>query len=198
GRTINLDGQLNLIVGVLPASFDFGNIFAPGTKVDLFSPFPLNDQTNRWGNTMAMVGRLNPGVTLGQAQAESSVIGDRLTKEHANDRNNFTPSLTWLSDHVSGHVRPALLLLGCAVGVVMLIVCANLSNLLLARGASRQKEIAIRSALGATKARLVRQMRTESVVLSCCGAVLGLILALLGTRALSHLNGFAIPLLESV
>jgi predicted permease len=198
GRTINLDGQLNLIVGVLPASFDFGNIFAPGTKVDLYSPFPLNDQTNRWGNTMAMVGRLNPGVTLGQAQAESSVIGDRLTKEHPNDRNNFTPSLTWLSDHVSGHVRPALLLLGCAVGVVMLIVCANLSNLLLARGASRQKEIAIRSALGATKARLVRQMLTESVVLSCCGAVLGLILALLGTRALSHLNGFAIPLLESV
>ena len=198
GRTINLDGQLNQIVGVLPESFDFGNIFAPGTKVDLYSPFPLNDQTNRWGNTMAMVARLNPGVTLGAAQAESTVIGERLTKEHERDRNGFIPSVTWLSDHVSGHVRPALLLLGCAVGVVMLIVCANLSNLLLARAASRQKEIAIRSALGATKARLVRQMLTESVVLSCCGAVLGLFLAILGTRSLSHLSGFAIPLLGSV
>ena len=197
GRTINLNGQLDIIVGVLPASFDFGNIFVPGTKVDLYSPFPLNDQTNKWGNTMAVIARLNSGVTLVGAQSESSALAARFTHDHP-DRNDFVPALVPLAEHVSGRVRPALILLACAVGVVMLIVCANLSNLLLARGASRQKEIAIRSALGATKMRLVRQMLTESVVLSCCGAVLGLLLAVFGTRALAHLNGFAIPLLESV
>jgi predicted permease len=197
GRTINLNGQLDTIVGVLPASFDFGNIFVPGTKVDMYSPFPLNDQTNKWGNTMAVIARLNEGVSIGSAQAESTALGQRFTHDHP-DRNDFVPALVPLAEHVSGRVRPALILLACAVAVVMLIVCANLSNLLLARGASRQKEIAIRSALGATKMRLVRQMLTESVVLSCCGAVLGLLLAVFGTRALAHLNGFAIPLLESV
>ena len=93
-----------------------------------------------------------------------------------------------LAEHVSGRIRPALLVLACAVGVVMLIVCANLSNLLLARTATRQKEIAIRTALGAGQRRLIRQMLTESVVLSCCGAALGLVLAVVGTRALAHLQ----------
>jgi predicted permease len=99
---------------------------------------------------------------------------------------------------VSGEVRPALLVLACAVGVVMLIVCANLSNLQLARLAARQKEIATRTALGAGRLRLLRQMLTESVALSCCGAVLGLLLAVVGTRGLAHLHAFNLPLLESV
>jgi predicted permease len=197
GRAIHLDGQLNTIVAVLPAWFDFGNIFVPGTKVDLYSPFPMNDQTNLWGNTMAAVGRLNPGVTIESAQAETGILAKRMTKENPK-LNVFDPALSLLSAHVSGTVRPALILLGCAVGVLMLIVCANLSNLLLARAASRESEIAIRSALGATKMRLIRQMLTESVALSCCGSALGLLLAVLGTRALSHLSGVAIPLLESV
>src|SRR5580704_6557849 len=197
GKTIDLDGQLDVIVGVLPASFDFGNIFVPGTKVDLYIPFPMNDQTNRWGNTMSAVGRLNHGVNIASAQAETSILAKQMNKEHPN-MNGFDPFLSPLSQHINGTVRPALILLGAAVGVVMLIVCANLSNLLLARGATRQKEIAIRSALGATKMRLIRQMLTESVVLSFCGAVLGLILAILGTRMLAHLSGFAIPMLASV
>jgi predicted permease len=197
GRSINLDGKPNTIVAVLPASFDFGNIFVPGTKVDLYSPFPLNEQTNKWGNTMAVVARLNSGATLAGAQSESNILAKQMSHDHP-ERNEFEPALTPLSQHISGRVRPALMLLACAVGVVMLIVCANLSNLLLARAATRQKEIAIRSALGATKARLVRQMLTESVVLSCCGAVLGLVLAVLGTGALSRLSGVTIPLLENV
>ncbi|MGA2809840.1 MAG: ABC transporter permease [Candidatus Acidiferrum sp.] len=197
GRSINLDGKPSTIVGVLPASFDFGNIFVPGTKVDLYSPFPLTAETNKWGNTMAVIARLGPGVPLATAQAESTILARQMTREHP-ERNDFAPALAPLSEHISGRVRPALILLVCAVGVVMLIVCANLSNLLLARGASRQKEIAIRSALGATKTRLVRQMLTESVVLACCGAALGLVLAVLGTRALSHLSGVTIPLLENV
>src|SRR6202142_1923232 len=197
GRTVNLNGQLNLIVGVLPASFDFGDVFVPGTKVDLYSPFPMNDQTNKWGNTMAAVARLNPGATVKSAQAETAVLAKQMNKENPN-MNGFDPALLPLAEHVSGTVRPTLILLCSAVGVVMLIVCANLSNLLLARSANRQKEIAIRSALGATKMRLIRQMLTESVVLSCCGSLAGLVLAIFGTRMLAHLSGFAIPLLGSV
>jgi len=197
GHSVNLDGQLNTIVGVLPASFDFGNIFVPGIKVDLYSPFPLTEDTNKWGNTLAVIARLSPGATLASAQAESTTLAKQITLDHP-ERNEFEPALVTLSEHISGRVRPALILLGCAVGVVMLIVCANPSNLLLARAATRQKEIAIRSALGATKIRLVRQMLTESVVLSCCGAVLGLVLAVLGTGTLAHLSGVTIPLLENV
>jgi ABC-type antimicrobial peptide transport system permease subunit len=103
-----------------------------------------------------------------------------------------------LDEHVSGRLRPALFVLSLAVGVVMLIVCANLSNLLLARTATRQKEMAIRAALGAGRGRLIRQMLTESMVLSCCGAALGMTLALVGTRVVAHLDSFSIPLLESV
>jgi predicted permease len=197
GRTVNLNGQLNLIVGVLPASFDFGDVFVPGTKVDLYSPFPMNDQTNKWGNTMAAVARLNPGATVKSAQAETAVLAKQMNKENPN-MNGFDPALSPLAEHVSGTVRPTLILLCSAVGVVMLIVCANLSNLLLARSANRQKEIAIRAALGATRMRLIRQMLTESVVLSCCGALAGLVLAVFGTRMLAHLSGFAIPMLGSV
>jgi predicted permease len=103
-----------------------------------------------------------------------------------------------LDTHVSGRIRPALVVLAYAVGFVMLIVCANLSNLQLARLGVRQKEMAMRAALGAGRLRLLRQMLTESIALSCCGAVFGLILAATGTRAIAHLNAFNIPLLTSV
>ncbi len=106
--------------------------------------------------------------------------------------------LTPLQRHVNGRVSPALIVLACAVGVVMLIVCANLSNLQLARLGTRQKEMAMRAALGAGRLRLLRQMLTESVALSCCGAALGLILAVAGTRAIAHLTPSIFPLLASV
>lgn len=197
GRAIAFNGGPVTIVGVLPASFDFGTIFAPGTKVDMYVPFPLTPETNRWGNTLAIVGRLKPGVRLGAAQAEASILGPQLQRENPK-MNEFDPKLSMLPAHVSGKLRPALLVLACAVGVVMLIVCANLSNLLLARSAARRKEIAIRVALGAERRHLLGQILTESVLLSCSGAVLGVALAFLGARVLTQLSAMKIPLLADV
>ncbi|SPE28293.1 conserved membrane hypothetical protein [Candidatus Sulfopaludibacter sp. SbA3] len=197
GRKLTLNDVPVNVVGILPASFDFAGVFAPGNAIDLFLPFPLTAETNRWGNTLALVGRLNPGATTRSAQAEFTLLADHIEREHP-ERNGLAPLLSPLERHVSGRVRPALLVLACAVGVVMLIVCANLSNLQLARMGTRQKEMAVRSALGAGRQRLLRQMLTESVALSCCGAALGLIIAVGGTRALAHLDAFRIPLLSSV
>lgn len=197
GRAIAFDGGAVTIVGVLPASFDFGAIFAPGTKVDMYQPFPLSDETNQWGNTIAIVGRLKPGATVAQAQAEAAILGKQLSQENPK-LNDFDPKLSMLAQHVSGRLRSALLVLAYAVGVVMLIVCANLSNLLLARAATRQKEIAIRAALGAGRRHLLSQILTESVLLSCSGAVLGVALAFLGARVLTQLSAMKIPLLADV
>ena len=198
GKTLQLNGKPVRVVGVMPASFDFTSVFAPGSRVDLFSPFPLTSETDGMGNTIAVVGRLKPSVTLESAQADFDILGQRLTAEHQSDRNEYQPALSPLKAHVTGRVRPALIVLACAVGLVMLIVCANLSNLLLARNASRQKEMAIRVALGAGRRRLIRQMLTESIVLSGAGAVAGAVIALIGTRVLTQLEAISIPLLANV
>lgn len=197
GRSITLNDAAALVVGVLPASFDFGAVFAPGTRIDMFVPFPLTDETDRWGNTISVVGRLKDNVTLGQAAAESRMLGARITAA-ASRRNEFDPRLTSLREHVSGRVEGALGVLAFAVGVVMLIVCANMSNLLLVRATTRRKEMAVRAALGASRRRLVRQMLTESVVLSSFGAALGMVLAIVGTRAVARLDAVALPLLGGV
>ncbi len=197
GKTIRLDAADTTVVGILPASFDFAAIFAPGTHIDLFAPFPLTRETDRWGNTLAVVGRLKPGARMSPAQAEANVLGVQITRENPH-ANGLDPTLTLLPEHVSGRTRPALAVLAAAVGMVMLIVCANLSNLLLARAAARQKELAIRMALGAGRARVVRQLLTESLVLAGSGAILGLVLAIAGSRAVAHLDAFNIPLLSSV
>jgi predicted permease len=196
GRALVLNDRPVTVVGVLPASFDFASALSPGMPRDLFMPFPLTESRNRWGNTLAVIGRMKPGVTVEQAQAELNVLAEPLTRMP--QRNTLRPRLSSLSQHVAGRFRQALAVLVCAVGVVMLIVCANLSNLLLARMAARQKEMAIRVALGAGRRRLVRQVLTESLVLSGCGALLGLALAAAGTRVLSQLQGTTIPLLDRI
>jgi predicted permease len=197
GRPLTLNDEPVTVIGVMPASFDFPAVFAPGSHIDLYFPFPTTAETNRWGNTLAMIGRLKPGVPVGSAQAEITALAVQLTRAHP-ERNSFEGRLSPLAEHVSGRIRPALMVLTFAVCVVMLIVCANLSNLLLARTAARQKEIAVRMALGAGRLRLMRQMLTESLVLSGGGALLGLLLAIAGTRALSHLESIGIPLLSNV
>jgi predicted permease len=197
GRKLTMDETPVTVVGVLPESFDFGPVFAPGTHFDVYAPFPLTPETNRWGNTMSLVGRLKPGVTVAAAQQEANLLGERMTKAHP-EWNSARLQLTPLREHVSGRVKPALLVLSCAVGVVMLIVCANLSNLLLARMTGRQKEFAVRAALGAGRGRLVRQLLTESLLLAGAGAVVGLAIAYLGTAALARLEDMSVPLLSTV
>jgi predicted permease len=197
GRKLTLNNRPVTVVGVLPASFDFASVFAPGTPIDIFIPWPLTDKAKPQGNTMAVVGRLKPAATVRSAQAELTALAKQLESQHP-ERNGIKPRLVPLEQHVSGQVRPALVVLMCAVGMVMLIVCANLSHLQLARMGTRQKEMAMRAALGAGRLRLLRQVITESVALSFCGAALGLLLAVVGTRELAHLHAFNLPLLQSV
>lgn len=197
GRTIVLNGLPSTIVGVLPASFAFGSLFAPGLQVDVFGLFPLNDGTNRIGNSLGVVGRLRPDATIEAARAELGVLAAALEKAHP-QRNTLRPLVKPLSQHVAGHLRTAMILLLAAVAVVMLIVCANLANLQLARAASRRQEMAVRVALGAGRGRLLAQAITESLVLSGLGAMLGLAIAVVATRALTALDAFRLPLLSTV
>jgi predicted permease len=197
GRQLMLNNRPVTVAGVLPASFDFAALFAPGLAVDIFVPWPLTEETNRHGNTMKIVGRLKPGSTVEAARQEFTALTKQLATQHP-ERNPVDPRLILLERRINGRVRPALIVLACAVGVVMLIVCANLSNLQLSRLGARQRELALRAALGASRFRLLRQMLTESVALSCCGAMLGLGLALMGARTVAQLDGFQLPLLTSV
>jgi predicted permease len=197
GSSLIINDAPHTVVGVLPASFDFATIFAPGSHLDVYFPFPLSPETNRWGNTMAMIGRLKPGATAASAQAEISTLAPEMRREHP-ERNGFGGVVRPLADQVSGSVKLAVWVLAGAVGMVMLIVCANLSNLLLARTAARQKEIAIRLALGAGRKRLLGQMLTEGLVLALGGAVIGIMVAVAGTRMLTELDAMSIPLLRNV
>ena len=196
GTSLTIDDEPHTVVGVLPESFDFATVFAPGAHFDLYLPFPLTDETNRWGNTMAMIGRLKPGMTASSAQAEITILGRELTRANPN-RNNFEGFVKPLADQVSGRMRSAVWVLVGAVAAVMLIVCANLSNLLLARAASRQREMAIRTAMGANRRRLITQMLTEGVVLSLAGAALGIGLTIAGTRLLAQQDAVSIAMLRS-
>ena len=145
GRSIVLDGNAVTVIGVLPASFDFEATFIPGRRVDMFFPFPLSPETNRQGNTLALVGRLRSGVDLRTAQAEATLIASRIKTGRVENgsRNGFTPRLITLRERISGRFQSALLVLAGAVGFLMLLVCANLSNLLLVRASRRRREMAV-------------------------------------------------------
>lgn len=195
GRMITIDGGPVRVVGVLPASFDFASIFTPGDRADYFSPFPLSPETNRQGNTLALVGRLGEDGSLDAARDELSVLATR-TSEGDAYLNDFVPSIRPLREHVAGAYRPAMLVLAGAVAVVMLLVCANLSNLLLTRAATRDRETSLRSALGAGRGRLIRHALVESVLLAGMGAVIGVALGGAGTRIIANLDAVRIPLID--
>ncbi|HKV42800.1 MAG TPA: ABC transporter permease, partial [Blastocatellia bacterium] len=197
GRSITLNGQPTTIVGVMPASFDFASVFSPGSKVDMVMPFPITEETDKWGNTLAVIGRLKTGASVQNAQAEFDVIDQQLYRAHP-ERGQFGAKLSSLQEQISRGFRlPFLVLLG-AVACVLLIACANVSNLLLARASGRRKEIAVRVALGAGKGRLVAQMLTESLMLSFCGAALGLPLAFAATHLVASTQAVNLPLLQTV
>jgi predicted permease len=199
GKAVNFDGRPFTIVGVLPERFDFGAVFSPGAKVDVYIPAVMDDIREQ-GNSMALVARLKPGVALAQAQTEADVLFPKFlfNMKHPDWGGHYTGQVYDLKGYVSGKLRRSLIVLWSAVGLILLIVCVNLSNLLLARSAARAKEFAMRTALGAGRFRLVRQLLTESLVLSGAGALLGLVVAFATTTYLAHQHSIALPLLNDV
>ena len=199
GRAVRISDQSMTVIGVLPEAFDFGSVFEPGSKVDVYAPAILDDMED-WGNGLSLIGRLKPGVNVAQAQAEADLVFPRLhfTLKHLDWGGGYSAKLTILKEYVSGKLRRSLIVLWCAVGMILLIVCVNLSNLLLARTAARDREFAMRSALGAGRARLIRQLLTESFVLSLAGAALGLAMAYGAVAWFAHQGSLALPLLNEL
>ena len=197
GQAVTLNDVAVTVVGVLPASFDFGSAFHPGMNAEIFSP-AINDQFRRWGHMLSILGVLKPGVTPAAAQNEMNAEFTPLIATHPEWLTDFAIDVSSLKEYVSGKLRRSLIVLWCAVGLIQLIVCVNLSNLLLARAAARSKEFAMRSALGAKRSRILRQLLTESLVLSIFGASLGLGLAWAVLAWLAHQGSLALPLLHMV
>ncbi|HKS74657.1 MAG TPA: ABC transporter permease [Terriglobales bacterium] len=175
GKTIRLNDQPYTVTGILPAGFQ---IIVPVDVVVPFAPWAhgLPDDRN-WHPGITAVGRLRQGVTLERARVEMAAIAQRLAKQYPLYDTDMGANVNGLQETLVQNVRPALLMLLGAVGLVLLIACGNIANLLLARAASRQREIAVRTALGAGRLRIVRQLLTESVLLAFAGGAVGLLLA---------------------
>ena len=177
GQTMQLNGEPYTIIGIMPNGFRFAPFWA--TKAQIWTPLII-EEGNRGGFSLRIFARLKPGVTLEQARAELATISARLEAQYPGTNKDVT--LTPLKDKVVGDLRPALLVLLGAVGFVLLIACANVAHMLLARASARQREIAVRTALGASRARLLRQFLVESGLLALSGGALGVLLAIWGMR----------------
>ena len=180
GKSINLDGDPYVVVGVM------GPKMAVPDFAQLWIPLGLTDKEAavRGEHNFLSIGRLKPGVTLAQAQAEMNTISQRLEKAYPEDDKGWGAVVNSMREETVGNVRPALLMMLGAVAFVLLIACANVANLILARTFARRKEIAIRSAVGASRTRVIQQLLSESLILSLCGGALGLLAARFGIELL--------------
>ncbi len=195
GKDIALGGEGFTVVGVMPAGFQF-----PRRTTELWVPLvttPVQNQA-RGSHFLFALGRLKPGVSEAQAEEQMRVIASRLEQQYPEEQSGRSVLLIPLQEEMVRNVRPALLILLGAVGFVLLIACTNVANLLLARAAGRRREIAIRSALGAGRGRLMRQFLTESVLLGLLGGVVGLALAKIGLQALVTLAASFLPRADEV
>ncbi len=188
GKTIILNSEPYPIVGIMPDDF------VPNPPSDVWIPLQADPNSKNQGHYLAVAARLKPGVTIEQARAEMKLAGERFRRMYPEWMGKKeTVAVTPMRDSLVRNVKPALLILMGAVGLVLLIACANVANLLLARAATRQRELAIRAAVGASRWRIVRQLLTESVMLACCGGIAGFLLGAWGVRALIALAPGNIP-----
>jgi putative ABC transport system permease protein len=199
GRTITLDNDGYTVVGVMPANFRFPLQREPEAIWSTLSP--LNETTDnsppmvqhRGAHFLTCIARLKPGVTLAQAQAAMDVIASSLSKQYPDTNKYMSVQLSSEQDRLTGSIRPALLVMMIAVGLVLLIACVNVANLLLARATARGREIAIRTAMGAGRIRVVRQLLTESLLLAIVAGIFGAALAFWGSDVLVRLSPENLP-----
>ncbi|HEV2915216.1 MAG TPA: ABC transporter permease [Pyrinomonadaceae bacterium] len=198
GKSIGINGKSLTVIGVMPAGFQF-----PDSEIEIWKPLALDaedwSENSRGSHYLNVIARLKPGVTQAQAQTEVQNIAERIRQQHSeNYDNGFGAKIVSRHEQVVGQIRPVLLILLGAVGFVLLIACANVANLLFARAATREREMAIRTALGAGRGRIIRQLLTESLLLAVAGGALGLLLALWGVDLLVALAPNDIPRLGEV